>query len=204
MLSIIIGNFLPPDKASGILTVLFYNGSQDEGKEFFKPLFELQPIGDTTAVMPYTEVNLMFNKHPRSPKDRHLFGGANFTLPLNLSDGLEIADHFWQTTKLPENENLRGSTLTFEYHPTQQIRQVAIEDTAFGNRGQFSSICITMNWTGEARDADARSLSRGFAQYIAEKTGFKGDKYSDGTSTYANYFSKFFPPPFPCLVHTLL
>lgn len=190
MLSIIVGNFIPPDRDAGLLAVVFYNGTKEEGQEFFKPLYDLEPIGDTTTTLPYTEVNLMFNKHPRTPKDRHLFGGANFTLPLNATHGTQIAEHFWRTTRLPENEALKGSTMTFEYHPTHQIRQVALEDTAFGNRGQFSSICITMNWTDENRDADARSLSRFFSQYIATKTGFKGDKYSDGTGSYANYFSK--------------
>ncbi|KAJ5538111.1 hypothetical protein N7494_007590 [Penicillium frequentans] len=189
MLSIIVGNFIPPDRDAGLLAVVFYNGTKKEGQDFFKPLYDLEPIGDTTATLPYTEVNLMFNKHPRTPKDRHLFGGANFTLPLNATHGTQIAEHFWRTTRLPENEALKGSTLTFEYHPTHQIRQVAVEDTAFGNRGQFSSICITMNWTDETRDADARSLSRFFSQHIATKTGFKGDKYSDGTGSYANYFS---------------
>ncbi|KAJ5501846.1 FAD linked oxidase N-terminal [Penicillium expansum] len=105
MLSIIVGNFIPPDRAAGLLAVVFYNGTKDEGKEFFKPIYDLKLIGDTTATMPYTE-------------DRHLFGGLNFTLPLNVTYGLQIAEHFWRTTRLPENEDMKGSTLTFEYYPT--------------------------------------------------------------------------------------
>ncbi|KAL4780052.1 hypothetical protein BJX76DRAFT_361175 [Aspergillus varians] len=174
MLIIIVGSFIPLGRASGILAVVCYNGTEEEGKEFFKPLYDLEPVGDTTATIRYTEVNLIFNKHPRTPQDRHFFGGASFILPLNVIHGLQIAKHVWRTTRLSENENLKGSTLTFDYHPTHQIRQLAVEDTAFGNRGQFSSICITMNWTDETRDADARSLSRVFSQYIASKIGFKG------------------------------
>jgi len=190
LLSLIVGNFLPPDKSSGLLAVVFYNGTQQEGEKFFKPLLDLEPLGSTTSTLPYTELNLMFNKQPRGPKDRHLFGGANFTLPLDVADGQEICDFFWKTISTSENENLQGSTITFEYHPTHKIRQVALEDTAFGNRGQFSSICITINWTDESRDGEARSLSRMFSQHIADKVGWKGDQYSDGTSTYANYFSE--------------
>ncbi|KAJ5501845.1 hypothetical protein N7453_006662 [Penicillium expansum] len=54
-----------------------------------------------------------------------------------------------------------------------------------------------MNWTDESRDADARLLSRFFSQYIAAKTGFKGDKYSDVShplppfTTYAHGFEEF-------------
>ncbi|KAJ5628444.1 hypothetical protein N7490_010672 [Penicillium lividum] len=161
--------FFTPDRAAGLLAAVFYNGAEEEGKEFFKPIYDLGPIGDTTTTMPYTEVNMMFNKHPRTLKDRHLFGGSNFSLPLNVRDGLEIAEHFWRTTRLLKNEPLKGSTLTFEYHSTHQIRQVAVEETAFGNRGQFSSIFIIMNWTDETRDADARSMSGWFSQYIAAR-----------------------------------
>src|SRR5271170_545308 len=112
LLSLIVGNFLPPDKSSGLLAVVFYNGTQQEGEKFFKPLLDLEPLGSTTSTLPYTELNLMFNKQPRGPKDRHLFGGANFTLPLDVADGQEICDFFWKTISTSENENLQGSTIT--------------------------------------------------------------------------------------------
>ena len=190
LLSLIAGNFLPPNKSSGLLAVVFYNGTKEQGEKVFKPLLDLEPLGNTTSTLPYTELNLMFNKAPRGPKDRHLFGGANFTLPLDPSDGQEICDLFWKTISRPENENLQGGTMTFEYHPTHKIRQVGLEDSAFGNRGQFASVCVTMNWTDESRDGDARLLSRMITGHIADKVGWKGDQYSDGTNTYANYFSE--------------
>lgn len=190
MLSLVIGNFIPPNKASGIMVIVFYNGSEEEGKSFFKPLFDLEPLADTTKTVSYPDLNMMFNKHPRGPDDRHLFGGANFTFPLELKAAQEICDYFWATTKRPENENLRGSTLAFEHYPIQKIRQVPIEETAFANRGQFSPICISVNWTDESKDENARILSKKISQYIANRIGCKGDKYSDPTSTYANFFSE--------------
>lgn len=189
MLSVIMGNFLPPTQESGLLAVVFHNGSQKEGEKIFQPLLDLDPVGSTMSVLPYTEVNLMFNKHPRTAKDRHLFGGANFTLPLAGNHARDIGEFFWSTTNASDNASLRGSTMTLEYHPTDKIRQVPIGNTAFGNRGQFSSICITINWTDESKDLDARKLSKALSAYISEKVGFKGDKYSDGTGSYANYFS---------------
>ena len=195
-LSLIAGNFLPPDSSSGLLAVVFYNGTQEEGEKVFKPLLDLEPLGNTTSTLPYTELNLMFNKTPRGPKDRHLFGGANFTLPLDRKDGQEIYDVFWKTISRPENTNLRGSTMTFEYHPTNKIRQVGLEDSAFGNRGQFASVCVTMNWTDESKDGEARSLSSMITKHIADKVGWKGDQCGDGTSTYANYFSESRHSPF--------
>ncbi|ROV95550.1 hypothetical protein VSDG_05265 [Cytospora chrysosperma] len=189
MLSIIIGNFLPPDSSSGLLAVLFHNGTQEEGERVFQPLLDLEPLGNTTSMLPYTDVNMMFNKTPPGPKDRHLFGGASFTLPLDPEKGQEVSELFWETFKSPENIKFRGSTMTFEYHSTVKIREVGVHETAFANRGQYSSVCTTMNWTDEEVDLKARTLSRMIAAAVGDKIGWKGDPEKDGTSTYANYFS---------------
>lgn len=172
------------------MTVIFHNGSEEEGKERFRPLLDLNPLGDTTGMLSYPDLNLMFNKYPRGPNDRHLFGGANFTHPLNKVSGKAICDQFWEATNSPENENLRGSTLGFEFFPTNKIRETPLSAAAFGNRGQFASICISMNWTEESKDVDVRSFSKRFTQLCADSVGWKGDNYCDGYSTYANYFSK--------------
>ncbi|CAG8935897.1 unnamed protein product [Penicillium salamii] len=189
MMSVLVGNFIPPNKASGVMTVIFHNGSEEEGKERFRPLLDLNPLGDTTGMLSYPDLNMMFNKYPRGPNDRHLFGGANFTHPLNKVSGKAICDQFWEATNSPENENLRGSTLGFEFFPTNKIRETPLSATAFGNRGQFASICISMNWTEESKDVDVRSFSKRFTQLCADSVGWKGDSYCDGYSTYANYFS---------------
>ncbi|CAG8255962.1 unnamed protein product [Penicillium olsonii] len=190
MMNVIVGNFIPPNKASGVLAVVFYNGSEEDGKQRFRPLLDLNPLGDTTSMLSYPDLNMMFNKYPRGPNDRHMFGGANFTHPLDKVAAKEICDQFWDATNAPENENLRGSTMAFEFFPTNKIREIPLPDTAFGNRGQFASICISMNWTETSKDVDARLLSKKFTQTCADSTGWKGDQYRDASSTYANYFSE--------------
>ncbi|KAJ5780365.1 hypothetical protein N7457_005525 [Penicillium paradoxum] len=189
MFSLIIGNFIPKN-GSGIMALVFYNGPEEEGKKFFKPLFDLEPLADTTSMVSYPDLNMMFNRYPRGPDGRHLLGGANFTFPLDVNAAQEISDYFWETTKKAENENLRGSTIAFEYYPTQQIRQVAIGETAFANRGQFAPICITVNWTDESKDKSARLLLRNISRYITDRVAWKGDENSDGTSVYGNYLSE--------------
>ncbi|KAJ2974531.1 hypothetical protein NQ176_g6003 [Zarea fungicola] len=67
-LSTILGNFLPPNQVSGILAVVFHNGPQEQGEKISDPFWTWDP--------------LMVNKHPQEPSDRHLFGGADFTLTL--------------------------------------------------------------------------------------------------------------------------
>ncbi|KAF2084025.1 FAD-binding domain-containing protein [Saccharata proteae CBS 121410] len=144
------------------------------GRDVIKPLIDLNPVVNTTNVLSYTELNLMFNKQPRGPKDRHLFGGANFTLPLDLADAWDLCSFFWDTTGKPENTNFRHSSIGFKFHPTQKIRQVGLEETAYANRGQYCSICTTVNWTDRELDSEARKLSKMIARYIGDKVGYKG------------------------------
>ncbi|KAJ3493070.1 hypothetical protein NLG97_g4974 [Lecanicillium saksenae] len=139
MLSIILGNFLPPAQASGILAVVFHNGPREQGEKVFKPLLDLRPVSKTIETLPYTEVNLMFNKHPRGPRDRPLFGGANFTLPLAPERAREIGDFFWKETNDTEQAAFRSSTMTLEYHTANAIRKVGVEDTAVGFKGDAYS-----------------------------------------------------------------
>lgn len=51
----------PPAFQPVIMAVVFYNGSEEEGKKFYEPLFSLGPLADMTSVMPYPMVNSMLN-----------------------------------------------------------------------------------------------------------------------------------------------
>lgn len=46
---------------------------------------------------------------------------------------------------------------------------------------------MNMNWTKKEKDGEARSLSKFMVQQIAERVGWKGDSYSDGSGAYLNY-----------------
>ncbi|KAJ5335135.1 hypothetical protein N7452_007538 [Penicillium brevicompactum] len=182
-------HFIQMDDGNGVMAVVFHNGSQEEGRKRFKPLLDLELLGDTTSMLSYPDLNMMFNKYPRGADDRHRFGGANFTFPLNKEAAQKIGNQFWETTNAPENEDLRSSTIGFEFFPTNKIREIPLADTAFANRGQFASICISMNWTEASMDNRACELSTEFSQLCADSVGWKGNKYHEGATTYANYFS---------------
>jgi FAD/FMN-containing dehydrogenase len=51
----------PPAFQPAITAVIFYNGSEEEGKSFYEPLLKLGPLADMTAVMPYHAANTMLN-----------------------------------------------------------------------------------------------------------------------------------------------
>jgi hypothetical protein len=65
----------PPDFHPCLGAVMFYNGSEEEGKKFFEPLYSLKPLADMTSVMPYDKVNEMLVRITflMIPPNRYLF-----------------------------------------------------------------------------------------------------------------------------------
>ncbi|KAL8770800.1 MAG: hypothetical protein Q9194_005078 [Teloschistes cf. exilis] len=51
----------PPISQPIMLAVVFYNGPEDEARAFYKPLFDLESLMDTTAMIPYSSLNSIFN-----------------------------------------------------------------------------------------------------------------------------------------------
>ena len=58
-----------------VLTQVFHNGSEEDGKAFFKDLYALEPLVDTTAVIPYEQLNSLLN-HAAGFGGRKQFGGG--------------------------------------------------------------------------------------------------------------------------------
>jgi FAD/FMN-containing dehydrogenase len=51
----------PPAFQPMVMTIVFYNGSEAEGRKFYEPLLSLGPLADMTTVMPWPAVNTMLN-----------------------------------------------------------------------------------------------------------------------------------------------
>jgi FAD/FMN-containing dehydrogenase len=51
----------PPAHQPVIMAIVFYNGSEEEGKAFYEPLLKLGPLANMTTVMPFSSANSMLN-----------------------------------------------------------------------------------------------------------------------------------------------
>ena len=58
-----------------VLTQVFYNGTEEDGKAVFADLIALEPLVNTTAVIPYEQLNSLLN-HAAGFEGRKQFGGG--------------------------------------------------------------------------------------------------------------------------------
>ncbi len=48
---------MPPDFHPVVGVLVFYNGSEEEAKAYYEPLFKLNPLVNMTSMTPYEKVN---------------------------------------------------------------------------------------------------------------------------------------------------
>lgn len=111
----------PPLFQPAILAVVFYNGSEDEAKRYFGDLFALGPVMDQTGMMPYEELNTMFNA-AQTYGDRKSSGGSAVKAPLDPKFVQDIFDEFVQF--LEKHEGSDGSITVFHFIPYKKTNSV--------------------------------------------------------------------------------
>ena len=120
---------------SGFICSLFYDGPRDKAEQFYAPLLALEPVLNTTGMMPYCEVNSMTNKNVPWGSNR-ILRGTTFVPPLSI----EFMETMMQSTQayranLVDNEALPPSTFMFELTDNRVIQKVPHEAMSFANRG---------------------------------------------------------------------
>ncbi|QSZ33132.1 hypothetical protein DSL72_002718 [Monilinia vaccinii-corymbosi] len=179
----------PPAFQPAIVLPIFYNGSAAEARAYYQPLFDLDPLTDTTREMDYVEVNAMLNG-PMAHGFRRNMKGAAYMLPLTYSFALEI---FSETEKfLTETPDAKLTLVAFEYIPFGKILQVGQQETAFANRGSYGNLLFGTGWEDPAMDQKCREWSRRMTERAKgelERRMREGtdDVTKDGVGAYSNY-----------------
>jgi hypothetical protein len=125
------------------MTQLFYNGSEEQGKAFFKDLFDLQPIVDMTGMMPYEQLNGIMN-HAAGFDGRKQFGGGAFKCPLDPAFVTQLHADF--RAFVDKHERMGESMLLFECVPYGKIMEVRNDAMAFSNRGDYYNVATVFKW----------------------------------------------------------
>ncbi|KAF2820047.1 FAD-binding domain-containing protein, partial [Ophiobolus disseminans] len=174
----------PPANAPVVLTQLFYNGTKEDGKAFFADLFELGPIADMTATIPYEKLNSLLN-HAAGFDGRKQFGGGAFKLPL---DQVYVTDlHTELMTFVNSHERLNESMMMFEVIPYKTIMEVPNDKTSFSNRGDYYNVATMFKWFDPSLDTEIRSFSRTLLKKASESAASRSK--DGGVGQYANYAS---------------
>jgi FAD/FMN-containing dehydrogenase len=121
---------IPPNNDPALVSVVFYDGTEDEGKKFFKPLLDIA-LANLAECKPYPEANVQLGDVSSRPP-RKLQGGATFVPPLKMEHIQDVIDKFFPFVK--QNGLETGSIVAWEILPNNKIREVGLQDTAFAAR----------------------------------------------------------------------
>ncbi|KAH8719408.1 hypothetical protein GQ44DRAFT_712338 [Phaeosphaeriaceae sp. PMI808] len=133
----------PPANVPMALTVVFYNGPEEQAKAFFADLFNLEPVANMTSMVPYEKLNSLLNPSAGF-EGRKQFGGGAFKLPVDLAFIQQLQSDFNDFVNSHEGTN--QSLLLFETIPYKKILEVANHEMAFSNRGEYYNIALMFKW----------------------------------------------------------
>ncbi|KAI1616101.1 FAD binding domain-containing protein [Exophiala viscosa] len=145
-----------PPPAGGqvmLLVSIIYFGTEQEAKQVFKPLYDLGPVLDTTAVVPYPTVNTIL-----APPIglRASMKGAAFTVPMRPEFVKDVLAEYVKFTD--GNDDTSNSVILFEMYDPAQV--VARETGSFANRGWHLNGLVLPMWTKQENDKSCRQWAR--------------------------------------------
>lgn len=183
---------LPRGSPPVVIAVVYFNGPAAAAEKFFAPVLDLGPVLNTTAEIPYPELNAMINP-ANTHGERKIFKGASFVAPLDPAFFQSVFDdyvHF--LTEIPGV----SATIIFEYVTTDKICTVPHSATAFANRGPYQNALICPRWTDAMHDQACKAWVKEMAGKFVEETkrGKSEDEKkkieAEGVKQYGNYDSK--------------
>lgn len=168
----------PPNNEPVIMSIIFYNGTEEEGKSFYRPLLDVC-VANMATVVPYPQANAQLGG-PWGRPPRKLQGGATFVPPLKAEHVQEVIDNFFPFVK--ENGLEEGSIVAWEILPNKKIREVGLQETAFAARDNIYHIATLWQWHDSNRDDAIRTFNRQMVARLKKSGGIK-----NGVTQYNNY-----------------
>lgn len=177
----------PPANAPVILTQMFHNGTEEEGKKIFADLFTLNPLANMSGMVPYKVLNSLLNVSAGFD-GRKLFGGGAFKLPLEPSFVQNVYNEFQAFVESKEKFAVAQSMMLWEVVPYKKVMEVKNEETSFANRGDYYNVATMFKWFDPTLDTEMRTFSRSLLKKASETAA---DRSKDGgVGQYGNYASE--------------
>ncbi|KAG6918724.1 hypothetical protein DXG01_012209 [Tephrocybe rancida] len=141
-----------PDGKPAVLIVLFYNGSEAEGRANFKAFHDLGPLQDTTKEIPYEELNDMMASI--------YMKGLTHSKPLYsvISKPFESI-----ITRAEPDLTL---TVLYEYFPLGKVVAQPKDRTPFRRDGT-PGVCVAAAWKGDLDAPGMTEHARGIVHELA-------------------------------------
>ncbi|KAI8664698.1 hypothetical protein NCS56_00903500 [Fusarium sp. Ph1] len=176
-----IGAPAPARKVS-VLAIIFYNGDVVKARDYFAPLFSLDPIVDLTREMPYRDVNAMLNT-VSTHGDRKTQKGSAFSVPLSTSLARTLLDDY--TKFITDVPDAIKSIVLMEFFSQREVNKISQTAMSFANRGEHYNILFSTRWVGAHNDTAARDWTRAMGNKVNAE--LKEQMIGDGVGEYGNY-----------------
>ncbi|EWZ38498.1 hypothetical protein BFJ63_vAg330 [Fusarium oxysporum f. sp. narcissi] len=170
-----------PDETSRVVSAIpLFHGSEEDAKQCFSGLLEIKATANNTEMMTTAKTNTLLN----SVMDhgiRRLMGSGNITMPLDIEPMLQTAETFWEFCE--SRDGMGKSVLAIEFFPTDKIREVPQDATAYANRGDYYDAMTSFAWENPAYDSEIRQFNRSLCKRIRETNGYSataGGHWSKG------------------------
>ncbi|GJJ09902.1 hypothetical protein Clacol_004126 [Clathrus columnatus] len=189
---IMLGFTRGPDKSPGIMAILFYNGSEKEGRQRFKPLLDIGPAVDLAKEIPYEQLNGMLNQAANAHGRRYYMTGTS----LKSSISAHATEVFRRTVEFTEKHPTNASLapyevfIIYELLPNHNICKISPDATAYRSRGPQANVLVMASWDEEedVKDVDvkhARAFSREITGIINASAEREPKEYEN--QGYGNY-----------------
>lgn len=194
--------FVAPPEAGGqtmFMVIVVFDGSEEEGKEVFKEVIDMQPVMSTMKMVTYTEANKTLAPPVGA---RCSIKGSSFELPVRADFVMEVMEVYKKfIADVPDAQN---NAIMWELLDAGKIIEVPNSAMAFANRGRHFNSAVTPLWWDKANDAVCRQWSRDVAKMFKEELergGAETGESTDGwiekrgehgaTMVYGNYDRKY-------------
>lgn len=167
----------------GISAIPLFHGPEAEAKQYFSKLLAIESITDSTEMMTIAKVNTLLNpifEHGR----RRLMGSSNITMPVDPHALQQTATLFWDFCDT--RSGLGKSVLAIEFFPTDKVREVPIEATAYANRGDYYDAITAFGWTDPKLDHPIREFNRTLCEQIRSTNGYSREGDEGPVGKYIN------------------
>jgi len=171
-----LGFISPPPAEGQIMTFvsIVFAGTEEEGKEAWKDLFEIGPRMSTMAMQPYP----VANKFLAPPVGlRSSMKGSSFKMPLRTEFVLDVQKMY--TDFFTADPQERGITLLmYELYDSWKTTQST--KGSFANRGTHMNALICPIWHHAEKDAECRQWARDLNERFKQELETQNVETSEG------------------------
>ncbi|OKL63918.1 hypothetical protein UA08_00470 [Talaromyces atroroseus] len=190
-----------PETGPVIWVVPFYNGSEEEAKEFFAPLLNLGKslIVNSTKAVPFS-ASASDGGGSSGEGLRKLGHGSAVMAPLDPAffRGL-YQDYATFMSRVPDAG--KRTMIMFEIHNTKATTRLAQDATAYPNRGNQVNVQFVVTWAEKENDVACEEWCRQFTKKMIDDFQRRRDESTvddvtkDSVGLYSNYNGNFPHPP---------